>query len=126
MVDGSGEVHLLLKEHVELGLALGDVFRSCVLALHLLAHVVNLECEDGEAVNSPCRRLCVDGGVREHLDVSVVSAEVCVDVFHHVSAVLVALVDASLEHECFCRVDVRIAYDVLEMPLNCVYPAFVI
>ena len=49
--------------------------------------------------------------------------EVAVDLLHEVRPVLVGAVDASLQPECFNGIDVRIAYDVLEMPLHGVNPA---
>ena len=46
LVDGSGEVFLLLEEHVELVLAELSVLKGSIGSIHLLFHVVYLEGED--------------------------------------------------------------------------------
>lgn len=49
-----------------------------------------------------------------------------IDLLHKVGAVLIALVDAALEREGLNRIYVRVTYNVLHVPLNCVDPAFTI
>ena len=51
-------------------------------------------------------------------------AEVTVNLLHEVCAVLVAAVYAPFQAQCLGGVYVRVAYDVLEVPLHRVDPAF--
>ena len=113
----------MLVKNVELCLALCAVLVVDIGALHLLLHVVYLEREDGVAVDSPCGALGVDGRSLKWGDVLIQIEEIAVDELDKVGAVLVGLVDAALECECFDRVDARVADNVLEMPLHGVYPA---
>ena len=124
MIDGCRQVFLLLQKHIQFGLALSDMVGRRVLTLCLLTHVVNLQGKNGQAVYRPGRTLGIDGGGRGYLHVLKLIAEVTVYLFYQIRAVLVALVDTSLEQEGFVGVDLRIADNILEMPLYGVYPTF--
>ncbi len=111
------------REYIQFGLAFRFVLSRSFRAFHLLLHVINLEGKDTQAVNSPCRTLSVDACIILNLHVFVCFAEVRIDLLHEVCSVLVALVDSALQDECFCRVNLRITDDILEMPLYGVNPA---
>ena len=49
-----------------------------------------------------------------------------IDLFHKVGSVLITLIDAALEREGLNRIYVRVAYNVLHVPLHCVDPALTI
>ena len=98
------------------------LFRS-LRALHLLLHVIDLEGKDTETVNCPCRTFSIDACIIQHLYILVNLAEVRVYLLYEISTVLVALIDSALQYERLCRVDLRVADDILEMPLNGVNPA---
>src|SRR3712207_510884 len=66
--------------------------------------------------------LGVDAGIGQNLHVAVLLSEVAVYLFNQVRAVLIAAVYAPLQAQSFHRVDMRIADDVLKMPLHRVYP----
>ena len=117
-VDGRGEVGTLFLEHGELGGAACAVLGRRVGALGFGAHVVDFERQDAEAVEGPRGALGVDGGVGGGRYAGVERAEVGVELLHHVGAHLVGAVDAALEGECGHGVDVRVADDVLEVPLH--------
>ena len=85
--DSRGEVNILLKEDIELRPAACYVLRRGIGTLHLLTHVVYLQLEDAEAVDSPCGRLSVYGSVRKDVDIAVELAEVCVNLLDKVCAV---------------------------------------
>ena len=91
--------------------------------VYLLLHVINLEGENAQAVNSPCRTLGIDARIRLHLYVLISLTEVRVNLLHEVSTVLIALVDTALQDERFSRINLRIADDILEMPLYGINPA---
>ena len=100
------------------------VLGAHVGTLHFLTHVVYLQRKDREAVDGPCRTFGIDGGVGSGFHVLILVEEIAVDEFHQVGTVLIALVDAAFEHEGSCRIDVRVAYDVFEMPLYRINPVF--
>ena len=79
LVDGCGEVHLLFEQHVKLCLAFGNMLRCGIGTCHLLLHVVNLQCQYGETVHSPCRRLGVDSSISQSLNILIQSKEIAVD-----------------------------------------------
>ena len=91
--------------------------------LSLFAHVVNLQGQDTQTVNRPGRALRVDGSIRPHMHIRVFLTEVRVYLLHQVCTVLVAAVYAPLELQGLQGVNVRVAYDVLKMPLHRIYPA---
>ena len=93
-------------------------------ALHLLSHVVDLEREDGEAVDGPRRTLGIDTCIGQRDNVAILVAQIAVYLLHEVGAVLVAAVDASLDEQSLHGIDVRVADDILKMPLHGVDPAF--
>ena len=93
-------------------------------AIDLLLHVVNLEGENTQTVNSPCRTFGIDASIRQNFHLRILLTEVGVDLLYEVGTVLVALVDATFQGESFHWVDLWITYDVLEMPLNGVDPTF--
>ena len=84
--------------------------------------MVYLESEDRQSVYSPCRTLRVDGSVWQNLYVIVFHSEVAVNLFNKVCPVLVAAVDASFKLQSLQRVDMWVADNVFQMPLNGVYP----
>ena len=100
------------------------VFGGGVGACGLFAHVINLQGQDGEAVDGPCRALGVEPCVGQRVHLGVFLAEVGVYLLHEISAVLVGAVDATLQRQGVERVDVRVADDVFQVPLYGVYPAF--
>ena len=123
LIDGSRKIHLLFEEYVELSLALSLVLFRSLRALHLLLHVIDLEGKDAETVNCPCRTFGIDACIIQHLYILVNLAEVRINLLYEISTVLVALIDSALQDERLCRVDLRVADDILEMPLNGVNPA---
>jgi hypothetical protein len=50
--------------------------------------------------------------------------EVRVDLFHQIRTVLITLVNAPFQRQCLDGIDVRIADDILIMPLDGINPAF--
>lgn len=72
---------------IKLTLTLLSVLICSVGALHLLAHVVNLERENREAVDCPCRRLGVETCVGEHIHVAVLLTEIRVNLLNEVGTV---------------------------------------
>ena len=56
----------------------------------------------------------------------VLGIEIAVDGLHQVGSILVRLVDAAFQREGFYGVNVRVADDVLEVPLHRVYPTFAV
>ena len=97
---------------------------GCVIAQRLLLHVVDLQRQDAESVDSPCRTLGIEPCIGLDDDVAVFLAEIGINLLYEVSAVLVGTVDAPFQLQGVYRIDVWIADDILEMPLNSVYPAF--
>lgn len=58
-----------------------------------------------------------------HFDILVLVAQPAVYPLHQVCAVLIAAVDAPLQHQGLHGIYARVAYDVLTRPLHGVYPA---
>ena len=123
LVNGQREVALLLQQHVELGLALGNVAGVCVLTLSLLLHVPYLQRQDAETVYRPCGTLSIQSSIGQDGHIAVELTEIGVDVFHQVGTVLVGVVYTAFQRQSLDGVDVRVAYDVLQMPLYGIYPA---
>ena len=90
----------------------------------LLLHVINLQHQDGEAIDSPCRTLCVDGCIRGNLYILVFFQKETVDQLHQIGTILVGLVDASLDGQCLDRINLRIPDNVFQMPLHGIDPVF--
>ena len=86
--------------------------------------MVDFECQDGEAVDSPGGSLGVEDGVGEKGDILEQHHVVVVDAFDEVSAVLVGAVDAAFQLEGIGGVDVVGADEILEVPLHGVDPRF--
>lgn len=99
------------------------MFRVGVGALCLLLHVVYLQREYRQAVDGPCWALGVYACVGHYLHVLILVPEPTVYLLHEVCAVLVAAVYAALQQQSLCRVNLRVAYDILKVPLHGVYPA---
>ena len=123
LVDGGGEVDLLFKQDVQLELATLAVVVGGIGALGLLAHVIDFQGKDAQAVDGPCRALGVDGGIGQRLHVAELLSEVGVNLLDEVGAVLIRAVDAAFQLQGLDGVDVRVADDVLEVPLHGVDPA---
>ena len=77
-------------------------------AIDLLLHVVNLEGENTQTVNSPCRTFGIDASIRQNFHLRILLTEVGVDLLYEVGTVLVALVDATFQGESFHWVVKRI------------------
>lgn len=93
-------------------------------AFHLLLHVVNLQRKYRQSVHSPCGTLCVEVRVRQRSDLAVLRSEVGVYLFYQIRTVLIAAVYAPFQRKSLCRVYMRVAYNVLKVPLYGVNPAF--
>ena len=91
-------------------------------ALRLLAHVIDLKGEDAQSVYCPSWALRVDGRLELRLYIMKACVEIAVDGLHEVGALLIAAVYAPFESEGGNRVNLWIADEVLQMPLNRVYP----
>ena len=124
MVDGCGEILLLLEQHVEFCLTFLAMLVAGIGALGLFAHVINLQSQDAQPVDGPSRAFGVDGGVGQRLYIALGVAEIAVYLLYEVCAVLVRLVDAPLQLQGCYGVDVRVANDVFIVPLHGVDPAF--
>ena len=59
-----------------------------------------------------------------HADIGVLLAEVGVNLLDKVGPVLIAAVNPPLQRKCLQRLYVRVANDILEVPLYGVYPTF--
>ena len=92
--------------------------------LHLFLHVVNLQNQDREAVDGPCRTLGVQPGISLQGHLAVVLQEITVNLLHQVGTVLVALVDAAFQGERSSGVNLRVANQVFQMPLHRINPVF--
>jgi hypothetical protein len=97
-----------------------------VAAVGLDLEVVYLEGQDGEPVDGPGGRFRVHAGIGFWRNLLELLQVIRVDVFHHIGAVLVGLVDSALNGKRLDRVYLRVADNVLEMPLNCVDPVLYI
>jgi hypothetical protein len=86
--------------------------------------MVNFEREDRVTVDSPCRALGVDFCIGSGNNFLVYIKEVTVYKFHKVGAVLIGLVDATLQCKSLSGVNFGVTDNILEMPLYSVYPAF--
>ena len=95
-----------------------------ICALHLFLHVPDLQGENAQTVYGPCRTLGIQSSLRQHFHLAIVLTEPGVDFLHEVCTVLIALVDTALQGKGLHRIDVRIANQVLIMPLNGIDPAF--
>ena len=97
-----------------------------VRTLGLARHVVDLEREDRQAVDRPGRRLGVQTRIGRRTDLAVLVQQVGIDIFDHIRPVLVRAVDAPLDLQRLHRIDLRVADDILEVPLHRIDPAFVV
>ena len=95
-----------------------------VSAFGLLAHVIDLQCQDAQPVDGPCGAFGVDGGIGQGIHIAIGVAEIAVYLLYEVCAVLVRLIDAPLQLQGCYGVDVRVANDVFVVPLHGVDPAF--
>ena len=86
--------------------------------------MINFQRENRQAVDRPGRTLGIDRRIFRYGNVLIQIEKITVDVFHHVGALLVRTVDAALDFQRDFRIDVRIADDVLQVPLNRVDPVF--
>ena len=103
-------------------MALGYVLGRCVGAGHFHLHVIDLQGENRQAVESPRGAFGVDCRAVEGLYILVGFAEVGVELLNHVGAVLIGAVDATLQGQGGHRVDFGVAYDILKMPLHGIDP----
>ena len=94
-----------------------------ILSLHLFFHVVYLQGEYRQPVNCPCGTLSVESCIRQRFHLTVLLSEIRVNLLHKVGPVLIAAVDASFQLQSLGWINVGVPYDILEMPLDCVYPA---
>ena len=85
--------------------------------------MIDFQGQDAKPVDGPCRTLGVDAGIGKHLHARVFLTEIAVNLLHQVGTVLIGTVDAALQFERLHRVDVGVAYDVLEVPLHGINPA---
>ena len=91
-------------------------------ALGLLTHVIYLKRQYRQAVECPRRAFGVDCGLGEHFHLGKMRAKVGVELLHKVGTLLVTAVDAAFYRQCGHRVYIRIANNVLKVPLNGVDP----
>ena len=92
----------------------------------LPCHVVNLQRQDRQTVDSPRRGLGIEPGIGPGFHVPVFVEQVRVDIFHHVGTILVRLVDAAFDGQRGHRVDLRVADNILQMPLHGVDPVLMV
>ena len=100
------------------------MLRVSILSLRLLLHVPNLQRQNAQPVYGPCRTLRIQTSVGQHLYLTIQLAEIAVNLFHQIRTVLVRAVNAALDGQSLLGLYLRIADDVLQMPLYGVNPAF--
>ena len=97
-----------------------------VRTLGFACHVVNLQRQDRQTVDRPRRGLGIEPGIGPGFHVLVFVEQVRIDIFHHIGTILVRLVDTALDGQCGHGVDLRVADDILQVPLHGVDPVFMV
>ncbi len=126
LLDGLRQIDLLGLQHLQLLAAGGAVVVVDVRADRFAVHVVDLERQDREAVDGPGGGLGVDAGVGLRGHLAVFLQHIGVDVLHHVGTDLIRLVDPAFEGQRRNGIDLRIADDILQVPLHGVDPALLV
>ena len=88
--------------------------------------MVNLERQNRQPVDGPRRGLGIEPRTGQWFYLPVFVEQVRIDVLHHVRTLLIGLVDAPFDGQRGHGVDLRIADDILKMPLHGVDPVLVI
>ena len=86
--------------------------------------MVNFQREDRQPIDRPRRALGIDRRVSSYPNVLVQIEKIAVDVLHHIGPLLIRAVDAALDFQRLDRIDIRIADDILQMPLHRIDPVF--
>ena len=92
----------------------------------LLLHVINLDMQDAQAVNSPSGTLGIDPCIGLSRYVVKLFPEIAVNTLHQVRTVLIAFVNTAFERQGINGIDFRVADDVLQVPLYYIYPVLAV
>ena len=95
-----------------------------ILSIHLLLHMIDLQRQDTQTIDSPRRTLRIQLGISLRLHVTVSLTEIGIDFLHQICTVLIASVDSPFQGQRLNGIDMWVADDILIMPLNGVDPTF--
>ena len=97
---------------------------SCIGTANLFGHMINLQCQDRQPVDRPCRTFRIDRRIRQYFHFFVFIQKETVDQFHQVGTILIRLVYTAFDSHCLHRIDCRITDDIFQMPLYRINPVF--
>jgi hypothetical protein len=85
--------------------------------------VIDFQRKDAQPVDCPCGTLGIESGIGLDDNIAVFWSEELIYLLHKVGAVLVRAVDATFQLQSLYGIDMRIADDILKVPLYGVNPA---